>query len=319
MAMTMTIDPRFAFRAEYYTYVIRGLAEVLGNARLRFGAVDVPPTARPREGCALVVRADDRVRRVFVSTGDHSDVDADMLAWADVYGKVNLALEEPTDERLRAIGPVFGIRIWGPMARYRIAARLWRGGVPLGAAIHQMHFQGRGRAPIEQYVARTSDPGYLFFAARRWGPKHPEPDPPRERFIAAAQALPGVHFEGGFFDGERVALGDYLERTARSAAVFNCPAVHGCLGWKLGEFLALGKAIISTPLSRRLPAPLVHGEHLHVVDEADDASLRDALERITTDHEYRRHLERGARRWYEHHLQPTAIARALLDLRSGST
>ena len=47
------------------------------------------------------------------------------------------------------------------------------------------------------------------------------------------------------------------ERTARSAVVFNCPAVHGCLGWKLGEYLTLRKAIISTDLGRRLPAPLV--------------------------------------------------------------
>jgi glycosyltransferase involved in cell wall biosynthesis len=103
---------------------------------------------------------------------------------------------------------------------------------------------------------------------------------------------------------------EYLVNIGRSAVAFNNPAVHGCLGWKLGEFLALGKAIISLPLERALPAPLEHGVHLHVVDGSPE-SLDDALARIRTDHVYRRGLESNARRWYDEHLAPPRVAQRL--------
>jgi hypothetical protein len=93
---------------------------------------------------------------------------------------------------------------------------------------------------------------------------------------------------------------------------FNNPAVHGCHGWKLGEFLALGKAIITLPLSRALPAPLEHGVHLHVVDGSPE-SLDDALDRIRRDDAYRRTLEANARRWYEQQIEPQRLASRLLE------
>ena len=89
--------------------------------------------------------------------------------------------------------------------------------------------------------------------------------------------------------------------------------MHGCLGWKLGEFLALGKATISLPITRVLPAPLEHGVHLHVVDGSPD-SLDDALDRLRRDHAYRRTLEINARQWYEEHLAPARLATRLLRL-----
>ena len=103
---------------------------------------------------------------------------------------------------------------------------------------------------------------------------------------------------------------EYVERTRRSALVFNTPAVHECLGWKLGEFLALGKAIVSLPLTRALPAPLEHGTHLHLVDGSPE-SITDAIERITGDDGYRRRLEEHARAWYDEWLDPTRLVQRL--------
>jgi glycosyltransferase involved in cell wall biosynthesis len=94
--------------------------------------------------------------------------------------------------------------------------------------------------------------------------------------------------------------------------VFNCPAVHGCLGWKLGEYLALGKAIISIPLERALPEPLEHGEHIHYVDDNTEA-MSEAVRTIDRDADYRHHLESGARSWYERNLTPAKIAARLVD------
>ncbi|MSO78702.1 MAG: glycosyltransferase family 1 protein [Acidimicrobiia bacterium] len=111
---------------------------------------------------------------------------------------------------------------------------------------------------------------------------------------------------------ERIDLATYLERTRRSAVVFNAPAVHQCLGWKLGEFLALGKAIISVPLNRELPEPLVHGEHIHFIDDKVDA-MRHAVELLTSDDAYRRRLEVGARRWFDDVISPARVGQRLLS------
>ena len=87
-------------------------------------------------------------------------------------------------------------------------------------------------------------------------------------------------FEGGFAPGKddisdrfnkltinlKYSGYEYLSNTKRSLVVFNTPAVQSCFGWKLGEYLALGKAIISTPLTNTLPSPLVHRKHIHIVN-----------------------------------------------------
>jgi glycosyltransferase involved in cell wall biosynthesis len=173
-----------------------------------------------------------------------------------------------------------------------------------------------GRVPEESYRPCASLDGYVFTAAWPWK-KHPEVNPPRARFMRACKAAQGVRFEGGFAprrrdDVEGIAdllapkkyrFTEYLARTRSSALVFNCPAVHRCLGWKLGEFLALGKAILSLPLTRALPEPLVHGENIHYVED-DERALREAVERIAFDSAYRTRLEQGARRYYERNVAP---------------
>ena len=113
-------------------------------------------------------------------------------------------------------------------------------------------------------------------------------------------------------------LPEYLDRTAASLASFQCPAVHGCLGWKLGEFLALGKAIVAIEINHRLPAPLRHGEEVWSVPDDVDA-YREALEHLAGDPVRRRHLETGARAYFERHLTPEAtVARLCADLRPDS-
>lgn len=307
-AITIHVGPDL--RLHYYTQLLDGLTRAPATAGIGFARLRMPDAVDSTEGCALVVARGEFERRVFVSAGDHAHLDPALVEWADVYGKVNVPLGIELPDNVVPLGPMFGTRLWGPVKRYVVAARMARGGMALRQAVNQMHFQGRGRSRISRYVPRKSDPAYVFFVARRWGPKHPEPDPPRERFISAVEALPGIEFEGGLLDGARVPHGEYLEKTARSAVVFNCPAVHDCLGWKLGEFLALGKAIISTPLTRTLPAQLVHGKHVHFIDD-DPGAISDAVGLITSDHEYRRRLEVGARQWYESHLMPEALLRQL--------
>jgi glycosyltransferase involved in cell wall biosynthesis len=184
----------------------------------------------------------------------------------------------------------------------------------------------RRRTSIDAYGPRRSDPDYVFFTAWPWA-KHSEVNPPRIEFIEACRRAKGLTFEGGFAPRRRsdvpevrtmsararYPIRDYIAKLGRSAVAFNNPAVHGCLGWKLGEFLALGKATISLPITRVLPAPLEPGVHLHVIDGSPE-SFDDALETLRRNDDYRRSLEINARQWYEQHLAPTRLAQRLLDL-----
>ena len=137
-------------------------------------------------------------------------------------------------------------------------------------------------------------------------------------YVARAGAAGGNAFarplDLGTAAQHRYSMSDYLDRTGRSVVVFNTPAVHGCLGWKLGEFLALGKAIVTLPIDRELPEPLVDGVHVHVVDGSAE-SIVDAITRLRRDNTYRLALEREAAAYYQRWLHPAVVAGRLL--RSG--
>jgi glycosyltransferase involved in cell wall biosynthesis len=109
---------------------------------------------------------------------------------------------------------------------------------------------------------------------------------------------------------ERYTLKDYIEKTKLSAFVFNTPAVLNCHGWKLGEYLAMGKAIISTPLSNEVPGELKHGKNIHVI--ANNEEMGTAINLLLRDTTYRKSLEAGARKYYLNYADPAAVIKNIL-------
>jgi glycosyltransferase involved in cell wall biosynthesis len=102
-----------------------------------------------------------------------------------------------------------------------------------------------------------------------------------------------------------------MKNIRRSAFVFNTPAVWNCHGWKLGEYFALGKAIISTPLSNDMPVPLIHGENIHFVKTSDD--IQKAIEMISESKEYRLKLEEGAYKYWQKYLTPKSVIQRIVN------
>ena len=158
----------------------------------------------------------------------------------------------------------------------------------------------------------------------------------RGEFLKACQRA-GVEIEGGlFYLGEspevlsempdygrykdeykdfiyesRLSMDDYIRKTKESFVVFNTPAVCECHGWKLAEYLCMGKAIISTPLTREMPGEgLVHGKNVHFVQTPEE--IYGAVIRIREDVEYRKQLEKGARAYYEQYLAPEVVVKRIL-------
>lgn len=68
----------------------------------------------------------------------------------------------------------------------------------------------------------------------------------------------------------------------------------------------MGKAIISTPLTRMMPGEgLVHGRNIHFVNNPQE--LREEVCKLREDRNYRRQLEQGARAYYEQYLAPEVV------------
>jgi hypothetical protein len=313
-----------AFNALYYSFYLAGLREVRA-VRYRRGAF-------PAFGHhALAFETGEPPVRILISASDGPVLQSAALAWCHVYGKINLDPSQVPAEhaaRCLAIGPSFPVRLWGPPAAFaRGLANLARcRGRVESPREHFANFwrQYVYRLPLAAYEPVPGEAGYVFTASTLWK-KEAATNRYRASFVEACRSLHGLEVEGGFaprrgtlvpgFEhvtaSRRYPPAEYLAKTKRSTVVFNTPAVASCHGWKLGEFLALGKAIVSTAPARALPAPLEHGVHLHYVD-GSVAAIRSAVERIVADADYRRRLEENARAYYLRYLSPTRVLERLL-------
>lgn len=325
-ASTVSIYPSF-LAVNYSPYVV-GLAEIFGTHRLVFTPRGFP--VFQQHGLALVAPSG---AKVFIDAQDWPvPVDAG-LAWADLYAKVNLdpaRIPAEYASKVIAAGPSFPVQIAGRSRAIRHAFRNYQ---MARAAIRdtRRHFGGwrsmyRFAVPERRYQPVRSSPNYAFFCGSIWQDE-PECNEYRRRFIEACRSLPWLQFEGGFAPRHRrdvggfeaytadyrYSHGDWIAKSQRSSIVFNTPAVFGSLAWKLPEFLALGKAIISTPLARSLSVPLVHGQQIHFV-EGSVASMREAVSLICRDDDYRATLEQGARAYYLRYLQPARAVGRILAL-----
>jgi hypothetical protein len=317
-----------SFLAINYSPYVVGLAEIFGTRALVYTARGFP--AFHQHGLAFVAPSG---ARIVIDAQDWSNPFEEGLEWADLYAKVNLDPARIPAEyaaKVIAAGPSFPVKIAGP------ARAIWRAVRNYQMARSSMkdprrHFGNwrgtyRWAVPERRYQPGVSSPTYAFFGGSIWKDE-PECNEYRRRFIEACRSLEWLEFEGGFAPRYRRDVAgleaytadrrydhpEWIAKSQRSGIVFNTPAVYGALAWKLPEFLALGKAIICTPLARSLSAPLVHGEHIHFV-EGSVESIREAISMICRDDRYRVKLEQGARAYYVEHLQPARAVSRIIQL-----
>jgi hypothetical protein len=182
------------------------------------------------------------------------------------------------------------------------------------------------RAKIDDYTKETSTSNSVFFISSLY--KNEEHGPStnlfRASFIRTCIAAK-INFKGGLFSKTTnpnyatykdvvtdvyYKADEYLNNTKESICVFNTPAAHGCHGWKLGEFMAMGKAIISMPFLNQMPFDLEHGKNIHFVFNVTDLEL--ATRKIIDDSNYRRSLEYNLNEYYKQFLTPVKVIERLL-------
>lgn len=304
----------------YYGFYLSGLEEQYGSARL--STKSFPKMIDPKSGMAAILPGG---RKIYIAANDHAWVDAEFVNWADVVAQVNVDPMSTYPANVLPIGPGFGTP-WNStralvvfVLRSGLMTRPERAPAMLRDYLHAQS----ERAPLGQYVPGVSSSNEIYFIANYWQ-NADAANLRRLRFVQAAASNSHASFSGGFWSNallpeeyrpfqltNRVDHRDYLRRIKRSAVVFNTPAVHDCLGWKLGEYLALGKAIISTPLGRVMPGDFISGEQIHIVTDDSEAAFGDAVELLLSDRPYREHLERSARRYWEEYLTPVRVVQRI--------
>lgn len=342
--MKITVDPRI--RYNYASYYLLGLTQI-GTVKMGIRPfVDISQEKESR-GIAFVLEDKTRKVRVFIDYWDFAAVDDNYYQWADVYAKVN-----PSKELLRnyskmiAAGPMFGLKLHSLPECILLACRnylLAKNNMTCSftSYLRDYVYSTVRRKHLVEYEPDYNNvkDNYIFHASTLWYNRFAETDTNywRGEFLRAAKQEK-LDIEGGLFYignspdilrecptypnykqeykdfifNKRISPRDYIHKTKQSVLVFNTPSVCECHGWKLGEYLCMGKAIISTPLTREMPAPLVNGHDILFVNNIDE--LHSAIKRITEDGQFRHHLEIGARSYYEKWLAPHVVIKRICGI-----
>jgi glycosyltransferase involved in cell wall biosynthesis len=331
MSTRIIIDP--ISNVYYSGFYIQGLYDKFGKKNVRYNSTPFLSITNRADNFNFIAIEDGVETKYSIHVDDPYEIKISHYDWCDVYGNVNANFEKIPSEfhsKLVSLVPSFGIRIWNlpETIFYAIINAL-----KINKKINFRKFWGKYkrqwelRLPYSDYLSQPNCNAlgsYIFHISTlwyndEWNKNDEGVNKTRANFIKACKSIDKVEFEGGLavtnksivnseflsciYEGE-VSMKDYLCKIKRSMLVFNTPAFWNCHGWKLGEYLALGKAIISTKLSNDLPALLIHGEHIHIV-ENDEEEIRKAILLIMHDTNYRRKLEKGAKDYWAKYGTPT--------------
>lgn len=265
--------------------------------------------------------------------------------WCDIYAKTNYKSTEDNgkhQEKLLLLPPSFGFRLWNPfktitkglyntflayktknygtLSDLKITLRnyIWL----IVRRDHLHHY-------LFHYPLSDIDNHYAFLIASLWNYQEciQHTNKLRYQFARMLASNDSVRFEGGFVihslsakvpkgwewlcTNKRIKPSEYIAKTKKSFCVFNTPAVRECHGWKLPEFLAMGKAIISTPLSNDLPVQLVANQDLLIVNNEEE--LQKAIDALLHDTGLRLKLEQSARHYWENIANPKSVMQFIIN------
>jgi len=331
MSIKVIIDP--VVNVYYASFHIQGLIQKFGKKNIVFKAPPFENVINRHYNFNFIVSRNGIETKYSIHLDDPYRVDKDSYAWCDVYGNVNANFEKTPIEfhtKLVSLSPSFGIRLWNlPNTIYYAFTNY----IKVRESVDSRKFFGKYkrqfklRLPLSQYhnsIATEFNSKYYIFHLstlwydNEWNNNDDGVNKTRANFIVACKSIGEIIFEGGLaINNERkikpmfeplifhgtISIQKYLEKIKQSVLVFNTPAFWDCHGWKLGEYLALGKAIISTPLSNDLPFPLEHGVNIHIV-ENDIEEFKKAILLISENISYRHKLEKGALDYWEKYGTP---------------
>lgn len=347
--VTIFIDSRYFPWAE--SYFIWGIENIFGKENIVYNNTrfaNIADDERGKHTLNFIVEKNGVEKKYCIDWFDMNTIWQGAYKWCDVYGKVNTNWKVTPKEKftkLISIGPSMGIKtlsMFEAISRFiNIAVKSHILFSKDSVRYARYYYREFNRLPLTDYVYNPSmvQNGYIFFLSTlwynaQWNNNDENLNTPRYNMMKMVKNLPDIYFEGGLVPhnsrnnrngytsstdkysdllySKRIPISEYINKVQRSFVVLNTPAVVSCHGWKLAEYLALGKCIISLPLVNDLPYPLKHGENIHFVD----GSLEDIEQSIIFIYKnpaYRIKLEKGARKYFEEWCAPD-IALKLMNL-----
>lgn len=331
------IDPRN--KINYSSYYIQGLYDLYGKKNVNFSMSYFRDLDRNNEShsfdhyMAFIIKNGDDIKRFIIDYRDKTSVKSNAYNWCDCYAKINFRKHghDATDSKywgkIISITPGFSIKIWNVFESiYYCMFNLYMCKFkPLeGIKKHVIDYiiQVRNLRLI-RYKNIKSDNNYIFHLSTLWFHEFCQlyTNPLRKKFIEECLKINNIKFEGGFVcykPEEYIDISNYknllvnsvsrkfyLEKLKKSAIAFNTPAVHSCHGWKLGEYLALGKAIISTPLSNELPIPLMDNENIIIVSNEKEMFAK--ITNVINDNNLKNKLEKGSKKYFDEFACPLQV------------
>lgn len=345
--MNIIIDPRIKYN--YASYYLLGIQQTFKKTNISYKVepfADLPYNSIRDLNCgmAFIIKRNNLQHNIFIDFEDVARIDPIRYKWANVYAKVNPTAEQISDyPKLFAIGPGFGITLNNIfVSALKCCINFYRGGdklhIPFRTALRDYIYTNIRRRRIEQYERKIPvRENYIFHASTLWYNKFAATDTNKWRgdFLLECRRA-GIDTEGGLFyiNGndpvsempnypfykeiykdfiydKRLSMDSYIRKTKQSTFVFNTPSVCECHGWKLAEYLCMGKAIISTPLTREMPGEgLIHGVNVHFVHTKKE--LYEAIIEINNNETYREKLQCGAREYYEKYISPKVVIQRIM-------
>lgn len=339
------IDPRC--KMNYASYYLKGIFEIFDkvhfSSRLFADSLFQNREDYKRGMCCIIYNYGQR-RNIYIDFGDAQAISLKHYEWADVYAKINLSKEDNNHfPKTLPIGPSFGINILTIYLVLRIFCNILitrHLPVSIKEYINDFGYLFVRRRKYEKYLGSKSETDYVFAISTLWPYKN-EMDSAndfRGKFICCCKKIFSV-FEGGFFYvksaensitgykkylseyknfifKKRISPTTYLKKTKKSTLVFNTPAVAGCLGWKLGEYLAMGKAIISLPLKNMMPIqyntiPIPIPIPILFIENISD--LEKTIIQLKNDDDLRKELELKSIHYFNNFLTPRRVIERILE------
>jgi hypothetical protein len=97
----------------------------------------------------------------------------------------------------------------------------------------------------------------------------------------------------------------YLAAVRQAAVCVTTTGLHGSIGWKLGEYVALGKPIVSERIEHRVPGDFCAGKN-YLSFSSDDECIA-MVDALLADPARRTAMAAHNRAYYQAHLRPDQL------------
>lgn len=337
------IDP--LCKLNYASYFIVGFVKI--GITIKYKCFDIPIVQDRNEYKRGMFCKTSSGRKIYIDFHDKSDYNINFYEWCDEYVKVNYQGTVPS--KMIIVGPVFGISL--PYSRLKVlklgAVNFMKLVFchrdqyipPFISYIGDYAYTFLKRRSFENYTKDEADTdvSYCFTANTLWYDPLTDATTNQYRadFCFAAKKV-FRSFEGGLklLKSNNVidefpryieyknkyaeiimktpfSMDEYISKTKRTYLVFNTPSVEGCLGWKLGEYLSMGKCILSTPLNQFVfPSEFLPG--IHYFEIKDINHIKQSIIFLLNNPDIVKRFENASRTYFLKNLSPDIVAKTII-------